>query len=247
MTEYLTDILTMQLAQAAVIALFGGIIHGYTGFGGALFMVPLVALIFGPVEAVALMAIAVFAGSAYLYRAAMRDADWHELVPLGIAVVIATPIGALALLIIEPEIVKRLMGAVVLLFAGVMLVGWRYRGPRNTGAGLVAGGCSGLLGGFVGFSGPPLVLYFLSAPAPVETQRANLVISVAIIVPILLIALAIGGALSGSTLGRSVVVAALYASGAWLGERLFNWAPKVWFQRAAIAVLAGAGVSALIF
>lgn len=247
MLDILANLSASTLSLAGAIAIFSGLVHGYTGFGGALVMVPLVTLLFGPVEAVALMTIAVFLGSSYLIKSALRKADWHELWPVIIAGIIGMPLGAALLLAIDPGLSKKLIGVVVLMFAAVMMTGWRYRGPRNRYTGTFVGGLSGWLGGFVGYSGPPLVLYFLGAPARVEVQRANIVIAIAITVPALVISLAVGGAISGTTLTRSLVTATLYVTGAWLGERVFDWVPKTWFQRGAIAVLVAAGLSVLIF
>ena len=64
--ESLLAVWNVDLLVAALIAIFSGVIHGYTGFGAALFMVPLFSLLFGPVSAIAIASIVALFGSALL-------------------------------------------------------------------------------------------------------------------------------------------------------------------------------------
>ena len=73
------SLLDTAFVFASVIALFNGLIHGYTGFGGALLMVPLLSLLYGPVDAIGMVGIAMICGSVQLYPAAARMAAWREL------------------------------------------------------------------------------------------------------------------------------------------------------------------------
>ena len=78
MFEGVFGVFTADLAIAAVVAAFSGIIHGYTGFGAALVMAPLLSLLFGPVEAIAVMVISALLGSVHVYPGAARLALWRE-------------------------------------------------------------------------------------------------------------------------------------------------------------------------
>ena len=60
MTEW-AAILNLSLLMGALVAVTSGIIHGYTGFGAALFMTPLFAILFGPVEAIGVGSVIGFA------------------------------------------------------------------------------------------------------------------------------------------------------------------------------------------
>jgi uncharacterized membrane protein YfcA len=60
-------ILNLDLLMALLVAVITGVIHGYTGFGSALFMTPLFAILFGPVEAIAIACVIGICGSAQLY------------------------------------------------------------------------------------------------------------------------------------------------------------------------------------
>ena len=72
------------------------------------------------------------------------------------------PVGVWFLVIGDPGPIRRFMGIVVLVFAVLMMFGWRNRGVRNRGASILSGAISGFLNGFARLAGTWLSLYFLS-------------------------------------------------------------------------------------
>jgi len=242
MLDIFLAILNAELALAAVIAVLSGIIHGYTGFGAALLMVPLFTLLLGPIEAIAIAAVVAIFGSAQLYPGAARNARWGELLPISIAIIIFTPLGVFFLFNLDPELIRRAMGGFVFLAALILISGWVYRGPRGLFASAVAGGLAGGISGATGVGGPPLALYFLSAPQSVEVQRANIVIAVAVVIAVVLASLILAGGITAETLARAVILTPAYVFGTWSGSRLFKIAPKEYFRRVALWLLLATGV-----
>ena len=57
MIELFQSILTIDLLGAVGIGLLGGLMHGYTGWGGAMVMMPLMSVLYGPVYALAIILI----------------------------------------------------------------------------------------------------------------------------------------------------------------------------------------------
>ena len=247
MSDSLIPILNTVLGLGALVALFSGLIHGYTGFGAALLMMPLLALLFGPVQSIAITSVVVLSGSAQLYPGALRHAHWAELLPMSLAVMIITPVAAILLFSLNPEIVRRAMGAFVLLFAVLLMSGWSYRGRRGPLASTVAGALAAGITGISGLGGPALALYFLSSPEPAQVQRANIVIGVSVVVLVFLVSIAIGGALTDQTLLRAIILIPAYVLGTWSGSRLFAVAPKEYFRRVAIWLLLVTGVGVILF
>lgn len=246
MLESFLGTLNAELAMAAAIAVFSGVIHGYTGFGAALLMVPLFALLLGPVEAIAVAAVIGMVGSAQLYPGAARNARWRELLPISIAIIIFTPLGVFILFNLDPGLIRRAMGGFVFLAALVLMSGWVYRGPRGVFASAVTGGLAGGISGATGVGGPPLALYFLAAPQPVEVQRANIVIAVTVIIAVTLASLLVAGGFTTETLQRAVILTPVYVLGTWSGSRLFTVAPKEYFRRVALWLLLATGVGVVI-
>ncbi|MFT5182160.1 MAG: putative membrane protein YfcA [Alphaproteobacteria bacterium] len=247
MFENFAAMLNTDLLLAALIAALSGVIHGYTGFGAALVLVPLFTLLFGPVEAIAVSVVIGMIGSAQLYPGAVRNARWRELLPVCGAIIICTPVGVLALVNLDAEIIRRAMGAFVFLAASVLISGWVYRGPRGIFASAVAGGLAGSITGATGVGGPPLALYFLAAPQPVEVQRANIVIAIGAVIIMVLGSLFFAGGVGAGTLQHAIILAPAYVLGTWSGSRLFRIAPKEYFRRVALWLLLATGIGVLFF
>ena len=242
MLEGFAEVWNAELLYAALIAIFSGIIHGYTGFGAALLMVPLFTLIFGPVDAIAIAITLGLFGSVQLYPRAARDARWRELLPVCVAIAIFTPIGIFLLFSLDEEIIKDVIGACVLLAALILLSGWTYKGPRGDAQGAAAGALAGSVTGAAGVGGPALALYFLSAPVPAAEQRANIVISVAAVLVMTLLSLIVTGGLAREILLRAIILIPVYVLGTWSGSRLFVIAPQAYFRRVALWLLVVTGI-----
>lgn len=173
----------------------------------------------------------------------MPHIRWREVGPILLTAVIATPIGVFLLVIGDPGPIRRFMGVVILLFAVLMLFGWRYRGPRNLGTSVMSGAIAGLLNGFAGLAGTWMSLYFLSAPDVSRVQRANMYISVMTMSLLTMIPLAIGGYATEDTRTRSLALLAPYAFAVWLGARLFRISSDRSYQLSAIWLLMAIGIS----
>ncbi len=246
MAETLTALLTAELAFGALFSLLGGIVHGFTGFGGGLLLVPSLAFFFGPVEGLAVAVIAGIVGSLQLFPGAVRHADWSEVVPVGLFIFLGTPAGVFFLFTLDPDLVRRAMGGFVIVAALLMVSGWTYTGPRGALAGAGVGGLCGLVTGATGAGASLIGLYFLSSPQPAEIQRANLIFSAAILVAAVLVFIGLGGGLGWETLARGIAITPFYIVGTVGGGRLFRRAPSVYFRRGALALLIITGLSALI-
>ena len=61
-----------------VIALFSGLIRGYTGFASGLLLIPLFVILFGPIEGIALAAIVSSAGGVQLIPSALKSVYWPD-------------------------------------------------------------------------------------------------------------------------------------------------------------------------
>ena len=237
-----TGVLNLSLLLGALVAVMSGAIHGYTGFGAALFMTPLFAILFGPVEAVGIACVIGLCGSAQLYPSAARNAAWRELIPIFAGIVVLTPLGTMFLFNTDPELVRRAMGVFILVFALILISGWVYRGPRGPAFSAVVGALAGGITGASGVGGPPLALYFLSSSASPEVQRSNIVIAVAVLIMIALASIIIAGGFTIDALLRAVMLIPVYILGTWSGAKLFSLAPKAYFRRVASWLLVATGI-----
>ena len=229
----------LDLLGAVGIGLLGGLMHGYTGWGGAMVMMPLMSVLYGPVHALAIILIAIMVSLNCLW--AIRRADWREMIPLH-AIAVSIP-GGTYFCFFNPSLVIRIIGFLIIGAALVQLTGWSYRGPR-------AGGRRRDMRHhqwFAGLGGPPLVLYVLSKPDPPEQQKANILVAVAIVCVGAFISVAVGGGVTGPVAARGVIVAPAQMGGAWLGAWLFNVLPGDFFKKFSLIMLIILGFVVAIF
>ena len=232
--------------MAVLIVAVAGLVRGYGGFGGGLVAIPLLSLIYGPIDAYAMIALISVIGYAQLAPRALGIADWPELTPTLAAITITTPIGVAFLVVAEPETIRRLIGVFVLLGAAMLATGWVYRGRRGVLAGGIAGALCGGISGVAGVGGPPLVIYFLSSPAGADIQRASILIATGYTSVIMLVALAIGAGIELEVLGRSALLFPVSMIGTWLGARTFAVAPHAIYRRVATGLLFAIGLAVIV-
>jgi len=210
------------LATAGVIAALAGVIRGITGFGGAMVMSPPLALLLGPLVAVPVVLLLESIAAAPMLAQLRRVVRWKVIGPIIIAACLAVPIGTYVLVSVDPLVMRRVIAAVVVVFSLLLLRGWRYSGEQRLGTGLGLGAVSGTMLGATSLGGPPVILYLLAGPDPVEVTRANLTYFVGAVCVAGLAMLWIAGVLDR----RSFVLAAVLAPGYYLGMvagiRLFS-------------------------
>ncbi|MBP0444903.1 sulfite exporter TauE/SafE family protein [Roseomonas sp. SSH11] len=220
--------------------------RGYSGFGTAILLAPVFSTLWGPKAGVPVVLLMELLVSAQLLPRALGEADRRMVIPIGLAAVLAMPIGSLVLLAADGVLLRRAIGLLVLVFGIVLLSPWRYRGERPLGLNLVVGAISGLLKGSTGMSGPPVIFYFLSGPEEARRHRANFilffgVIGVASIFPPLL-----AGLIDAPALIRSVALIPPLLLCVRTGSRLFHVIPVAWYRRFAFGALIAAGGIALL-
>jgi uncharacterized protein len=231
---------------AAAIALVSGLVHGYSGFGGALLMVPLLSFFVAPTHAVAATLVAAGGGQLSAVRRVIPLADWGECVPFLAGLVLGLPIGTYLLVVSDPNFIRRFVGVTTLGAAAVLATGWVYRGRRTTGASAAFGVLSGLIGGSAGQGGPPLVAYFVAAPVNATAQRANIIVSVTGLLFAGLFFLVAAGVVTLPIMVFGGVLSLPYLMGLWIGSRLFVLLPQQNYRRATLILLFAAGLAALL-
>ena len=114
MIELFQSILTIDLLGAVGIGLLGGLMHGYTGWGGAMVMMPLMSVLYGPVYALAIILMGGIMVSVQLFPWAIRRVDWREMTPMFIAIAVSIPGGTYLLFLLDPTLVIRIIGFLII-------------------------------------------------------------------------------------------------------------------------------------
>lgn len=209
------------VALAAAIAVAAGVIRGITGFGGALVMSPPLALILGPMVSVPIVLLLESVAAAPMLVTTRRQVHWPVIGPIMGAAVLTVPLGTYVLLSVEPEVMRRVIAAVVIVFSLMLLKGLRYTGRQRLSTSVGLGGLSGAMVGATGMGGPPVILYLLAGPDPIERTRANLTYYVGAIAFASFLALYVSGVVGTGALWLTLLLAPGYYFGMVAGYRIF--------------------------
>lgn len=226
------------------ITLFASGMTAYAGFGGALVMVPLFALMIGPVQAVSLTGICSAIALIHVIPGLMRTVRWSEVLPLFLGLTISISVASSFLVNADPDFIRAFMGGFILLAAAILIKDVKYSGPRGPKTSFGVGLLTGVIMGGVGVpAGPVMVIYFLAADDPVPVQRANIMFSVWLLLILMLINLITRDAIEADTAVTALFIVPASILGAYIGKRLFNRAPVTWFKPFAHGMLIVIGLS----
>lgn len=165
----------LQLAVALAAALGASFVRGLTGFGMAILLVPVLALALPPVEAVVLgNALSLLIGATEV-RMLVREAERSAWV-ISAAVVLTTPLGLWALASTGEDVARLVIALIA--FSAFLAILLPRRGNAMPGR-LVTGGVgvvSGLMTGYAGMPGPPVVPFYAGRELPRITIKASMLL-----------------------------------------------------------------------
>ena len=210
------------LTLGLLIALIGGLVRGTTGFGAAMVMTPVLALLIGPKAAVPVTLLLETFAALPMLPSAARIARWRVIGPISAAALLTVPLGGWLLAGSDPKVLRMLIAVTVIVFSLALLSGRRYQGAPRTGTSLGLGALSGAMLGATSIGAPPVILYLLSGPDPAAVTRANLTLYVVVISAAGLVMLTASGLMDGGTLRFAGWLALPFLGGVIIGSRLFS-------------------------
>ena len=243
--DILAGFTAAQIAGALATALVASFIRGLAGFGMAIILVPVLALALTPVEAVLVTnGVALLIGLSEL-RSLIRDSEKSALVISGWVLLTTAP--GLWLLHLTPPDHARVLIAFVAMsaFAAILLPqrSGSHPGTLHTGT---TGVTSGLLTGFAGMPGPPVVPYYVGRAIPRAQAKASMLL---IFTVAALAGLGSGAALGLMRPGHAFLALILFPTvltGNWLGSLAFGKvSDRVWRSFVAVVLAAAAAVALL--
>jgi uncharacterized protein len=150
----------MEIVLIGIICFCGAFVQALIGFGYAVFVTPLVAIILGPKIAIAFSIVTSTFASYLLF---FQRGAYHELRNvslLAFTAVIGTPIGIFFLLYLNEDMIRFLISVAIFISAFVAL---RKKNNEQRDENIllktVVGLLSGIMRGTVSMGGPPVVIY----------------------------------------------------------------------------------------
>jgi len=156
------------------IFLFSAILQGLTGFGFSILAIPLITLFISPKTAVPILLIYSMIINIVVLYSARKAVNIKKIWILLVAGIITMPLGTHLLVIMNENLLKIFIGSMILIFGILLLIGFRKQFANEKIAMLPVGMISGLLGGSISISGPPIILFLSNQDVDKHTFRGNL-------------------------------------------------------------------------
>ncbi len=233
------------IALLLIAVLLAGLVRGFAGFGTAMVFIPLASRVLDPVEI--LTAIAVFdtLGVLPLLPSMAKSASRTELSRLGAGALIGIPLGLLLLTALSPDGFRMIVSCLILVMVVLLLSGWRYTGSLGKKTTMGIGFTGGVMGGFAGLPGPPVIMTYLSSKRPADEIRANIFVYLVLTEIILIATLALRGLLAISALALGLALTLPYLAAELIGAKLFDPKREKLFRFVAYAIILASAVIGL--
>ena len=234
------------LIIVALIILVASSIKGLTGFGFALTSMPLLTIFLEPKTAVPLVTVCSIFLDGYTLYEARKQVQAKGLIPLVLSGIIGMIIGTYVLVSLDSEAIRLGIGAVTVLFTLASMMGIRKEMPNLKLASIPVGLVSGVLGGSMSISGPPIVLFFNNQNIEKTTFRANLIAYFFSLYLATIPAYLFENLITTDLLGSSAIMVPIMFLGATLGIRLSRKVDELVFKKTALLLVLVTGIMAIL-
>lgn len=142
----------------------GSLVQGLAGFGGALVSIPLILLYEEPRWAAPVVILCYTINRVPAMFVLRRNLMWDHSLLLIAAAVPGALFGGLLLKIMEPRLIMKFMGTVLILFSAYKVIAPQFKLIFSRLWAIPTGVLSGILGAAIGADGPPVVVYAALKP-----------------------------------------------------------------------------------
>ena len=234
------EFLTTEILVAA------GLMRGFAGVGSGMLMAPFFAILFGPVQTVAVIILMELVVTAQLLPGVRREINWSVIAPMGVAAALFMPAGSWLLVTLDPELLARFIALVVLVFSIILMIGWRYDGEKKVWMSAGTGALSGVLIASTSLGNPPVMVYLLSSRDSAATNRANFTGYFAVTLIALIVLMAAAGLIDRNAVVTAAILLPVFMAGAFVGSRLFRKSSEALYRRVALGLLFCVGCYGLL-
>ncbi len=150
------------------------LLQGLSGFGFSILAIPLITIILTPkVTVPILLMYSMIINIAVLYSS-RKHIDFSRIWLLLIFGIIGVPIGTQLLIMVNENYLKLFIGILILSFGILLAKGIRKKLKHEKLGMIPVGLVSGILGGSISVSGPPLIILMANQDVDKQTFRASL-------------------------------------------------------------------------
>ena len=158
----------------ASVILLASFVRGFSGFGFSASSVSLLSFIIPPKEIVPIILLLEIVASFFMIPSIWNKINWKFVTYLMVGVIFGTPLGVSLLANLEPKIMHLVISLTVLIFAYLLLKGYKNEKLNHNVSKFFVGGVAGTVNGFGTLAGLPIALYLLIIAAEPAVIRASL-------------------------------------------------------------------------
>ena len=202
--------------------LFAAFIRGLAGFGFTLILAPVFLLILNPAPVVVVNLCLSFLSNIVVVVHSFAKIDYKRILPMALSSLLGIPLGVWILSVVAPSTLKIFIGMVIIVFAALVVSGFRkvFVGARLSAC--ISGVFSGILSSSTGLGGPPIVLFMHSQNWPKDIIHPSLAGYFIVLGSCSLIALSLSGQVAITTLITAASLAPALLIGTVLGMMVFH-------------------------
>ena len=232
------------LVAVGVVVFAAAIVQATSGFGFALFSVPLIAALVGPKEAVAISALLGTLSTVRQFVQFRRVVHWRLARRLSLAALVGMPVGVVILLALEDDVLRLVMALTVVALTALL---WRgvTLSVDTWGLDLVAGFVAGVLNTSVGTNGPPLVLSLQARGLEPDPFRGTISAVFAVCNSVTVVLLALAGQITTGVLALSAVAVVPLIAGMIVGRSVQRRLHPRHFRRIVLWLLLASAAAAV--
>ena len=232
----------MDYALVLILGLVAGTLGGIVGFGTSILLMPALVLVYGPKQAVPIMAVASIMANGSRVAAWWREVDWRTTAAYSATAMPAAALGARTLLVLPAGVVDAVLGAFFIAMIParrwMLRQQWRLTRAQLAGVGAVIGYVTGIVVSTGPLSTPFFLMHGLVKGAFLATEAMS---SIGIYVA-KAIAFRSFGALPIEAFVQGLIVGSTLLAGAFLAKRYVTQLDAERFRWLMDAVMLGAGL-----
>ncbi len=228
----------------AIIA--AGVVRGFAGFGSAMIIMPVAGSVLDPFVAITFLIVVECWGPLINFRDAWRVGQRLDALRILGGALVGVPMGLWLLSLINPSNFGWAVSLVVLFLLVILMTGWRYHGRIRSHTLVAVGGLGGLLGGFVGVPGPPVIIMYMASTKSIAVIRANFLLYLLGIDILMLIIFIFSDLLNPTAVFVGLLMTPIYIIANAIGAYFFNPNAEVVFRRLAYLVISTSAISGLL-
>jgi len=159
------------------VGLIAGTLSGIVGFGSSIMLMPVLMIVYGPLQSVPIMAVAAIMANLSRIMVWWREVDWRACAAYSVTGIPSAALGARTLLVLPPRIVEGALGAFFILMIPVRR--WlaahdlRLNRWHLAAVGLVIGFVTGIVVSTGPITAPVFLAYGLVKGAFIATEAAG--------------------------------------------------------------------------